>query len=102
VPVLSSSVVSTVNWSEVLQKLHSGGGRLDEALELVDYGLELIPFDADHALETARLWDDTRQAGLSFADRACIATAVRLGLNVMTTDRSWAALDLPIEVVVLR
>ena len=38
----------------------------------------------------------------SLADRACLALAMRLGLPALTTDRAWAELDLPVEVVVLR
>jgi len=41
----------------------------------------------------ATLLASTRRAGLSFVDRACLALARRLGVPVLTTDRSWARLD---------
>jgi PIN domain nuclease of toxin-antitoxin system len=44
----------------------------------------------------------TRDHGLSLGDRACLALAVSLGLPVMTADRAWMALDLGIEVIVIR
>jgi PIN domain nuclease of toxin-antitoxin system len=45
----------------------------------------------------------TRPAGLSLADRVCLALARRLGLRAMTADRAWrsvsAAIGVEIELI---
>ncbi|WP_236627700.1 hypothetical protein [Caulobacter sp. B11] len=43
-----------------------------------------------------------RHRGLSLGDRACLALAMREKLPVMTADRAWSDLDLPVEVVLIR
>jgi ribonuclease VapC len=49
-----------------------------------------------------RLWDQTRQAGLSLGDRACLSLGLRLGVSVLTSDRVWASLGLGISIQVIR
>jgi PIN domain nuclease of toxin-antitoxin system len=65
-------------------------------------GLSIEPFDARDAEMTARLWRPTRSAGLSLADRACLALALRLEAPVLTTDRAWVGLDHGVDVQVIR
>ena len=65
-------------------------------------GIELVPFDAGLAAATARLRQPTRHVGLSFADRACLATAIRFGSTALTADRAWGELDLPCPVELIR
>lgn len=45
---------------------------------------------------------NTKELGLSLADRACMALAVTLGLPLLTADRSWVEVDLPVEIRVIR
>ncbi len=101
--VMADSVISTVNWSEVIQKSVASGvevtGMRDDLQAL---GLVVVPFLVEHAELAGRLWPQTCQYGLSLADRACIATAQQLGAPVLTTDRVWAELDLTLEVRVVR
>jgi hypothetical protein len=40
----------------------------------------------------------TRRRGIPLADRACLATAMRLGLPALTADRAWEQLGLEVEV----
>ena len=98
------SVISSVNWAEVLQKIIARGDR--EPSEVVDelgfLGLAVIPFTADDAEGAAQLWFVGRQIGLSLGDRACLSLAQRLGLPALTGDRRWATLDLDIEVRLIR
>jgi len=103
-PLLSRSVLSSVNWAEVLQKVIAQGSREvhDVREELGSLRLRILPFTAEDAESTAVLWPSTRQAGLSLGDRACLSLAQRLGLPALTTDRVWAALDLGIEVRLIR
>jgi PIN domain nuclease of toxin-antitoxin system len=61
-----------------------------------------VHHDADLAHRTGRLWPVTAHLGLSLADRACLALAMREGLPVLTGDRAWATLDLGVDVVLIR
>lgn len=72
---IEQSAVSSINWSEVLQKLNSRGANTQEiAVALNALGLEVIPFNEDDANIAADLWSDTEAFGLSLADHACLAT----------------------------
>ena len=98
------SVISSVNWAEVLQKIAARGGReaYDVVGELQYVGLAVIPFTAEDAEMTAELWSLGRPSGLSLADRACLILAKRLGLPALTGDRRWATLELDTEVRLIR
>jgi len=91
---IEESAVSSINWSEVLQKLNRKGANTQEiAVALKALGLEIIPFTEDDASIAADLWPDTKALGLSLADRACLAVGRRLKLTVLTADQAWQALD---------
>lgn len=66
------------------------------------YGIVIVPFDPGDAERTGDLHDSTRAAGLSLADRACLALAGRLGVPAVTADRAWADLDVGVEIVCVR
>ncbi len=100
---LSSSAVSAVNWSEVLQKSAQVGvspDRLETRIRAL--GLRISPFDVLDARSTARLWTATHARGLSLGDRACLALARRLGLPALTADRTWVGLDVGVTVELVR
>lgn len=101
---LRRSVISSVNWAEVLQKIIARGIREPEAVagELQYLGLGVVPFTADDAEKAARLWSMGRQAGLSLGDRACLSLAQRLGLTALTADRRWATLETGVDVQLIR
>jgi PIN domain nuclease of toxin-antitoxin system len=102
-PLLSRSVISSVNWAEVLQRAISLNlGIQGRRGQLEALGLSILPFTAADAESTALLWPSTRRAGLSLGDRACLSLAQKLGLPALTADRVWAALDLEIEVRLIR
>jgi ribonuclease VapC len=95
--------VNAVNLSEVLARLSAGGLPLKEAEEATAaLDLRIVPFDAAHALEAARLAPLTRRAGLSLGGRACLATASARGAAVITADKTWAKLDLDLEILLIR
>jgi len=101
--LLETALISSVNWSEVVQKALDKEVEIEELRpELEALGLEILPFTAPVAETTARLRAATRQAGLSLGDRACLATAAVLGIPAITTDRVWPDLGLPIEIRVVR
>ncbi len=102
-PALEGGRVSAVNWSEVLQK--SLQRKVDiEGMqqEFIEVGVTFEPFTPQQAETAARLWSRTRNHGLSLADRACLALAMDKALPVLTADGAWAALDLDLEIQVLR
>jgi ribonuclease VapC len=83
-----------VNLSEVLQKsLASGADAEGLADDLLAVGLLVADFSTEHASVAAELWASTRPLGLGMADRACLATAVVLGVPVLTADRPWASIE---------
>jgi ribonuclease VapC len=100
---LEGSAVSAVNWSEVVQvavRREADVVGLGDAIAAE--GAVVVPFTADHAASAAALWPRTRAAGLSLADRACLALAGTFGVPALTTDRAWRAVDTGVAVVVVR
>jgi PIN domain nuclease of toxin-antitoxin system len=96
-------IISSVNLAEVVTKLvlkGSADSQIDAAL--APYRLSIIPFSQVGATRAGLLAARTRHRGLSLADRACLALAMELGLPVVTADRSWADLDLGIDIRLIR
>ncbi|HYG65171.1 MAG TPA: type II toxin-antitoxin system VapC family toxin [Thermoanaerobaculia bacterium] len=101
--LLETAVVSSVNWSEVLQKALERQTDLRGLREdLESLGLEILAFTAAQAERAAQLRSTTRHLGLSLADRACLALAAELELPAITTDRVWQDLALDIEIRLAR
>ncbi|MEQ9670631.1 type II toxin-antitoxin system VapC family toxin [Coleofasciculus sp. G2-EDA-02] len=101
--VLAESVISSVNWAEVVQKAIAAGVEVDGMMDdLQALGLTVEPFTLEDGEMVGRLWESTRQAGLSLGDRACLSLGWRLGVRVLTCDRAWAALNLSVDVQVIR
>ncbi len=102
---VADAVVSTVNLSEVVAHFARGGlsAPMIQAI-LGELPIEQIPFDEDQAWAAGLLSPQTRPAGLSLGDRACLALASRLGVRALTADRSWAriAAAAGIEIEVIR
>jgi ribonuclease VapC len=100
---LAAAGITSVNWAEVVQKSLSAGVEVEGLRgDLHALGLSVIPFSAEDANQSAMLWRQTRHLGLSLADRACLSLALRLNLPVLTCDRAWAELVLPLEIQLLR
>lgn len=102
---LGQAAMSTVNWSEVVQKALSHGvtaNPQDLRTDVEALGVEFVPFSSSQAEQAAALWPTTRHAGLSLGDRACLALAVELGVPAVTTDKAWDGVALPIAVEVVR
>lgn len=102
-PALLDSSMSSVNYSELVQKLAAHG--VDHALVLlglVRVGLRVEPFTVADAELAASLHPQASRLGLSLADRACLALAVRLNLPVMTADRAWAGISVEVEIKIIR
>lgn len=88
---LPGGTASSVNVGEVVAKLHDL--RMPrETIDEIIAGLQLDvrAHDLGAALAAGHLRPETRAAGLSLGDRACLALATTLGLPVVTADRSWS------------
>lgn len=103
--MLASAVMSVANLAEVLGKSADRGLDVTRQHRLIAaLGIQLEPVTEDDALESARLRRLARSGTpvLSLGDRLCLALADRLAVPVLTADRVWAALDLDVEVRLLR
>ena len=102
---LSGSVISAVNLSKVLQKSLAVGSEVSGASlvgDLSGLGLSFVGFRTEEAYVAASMWSAARPLGLGLADRACLATAVVLGVPALTADRPWRELEwegLSVEVI---
>lgn len=100
---IQQCVISSINWSEVLQKLARSGADVDQIEpSLKALGLSIVDYNEEDAHITASLWSITKDSGLSLADRACIATGIRLKATVITADKVWAKLKLDIPIQLIR
>ncbi len=100
---VGESLLSAVNFSEVIAKLADVGMEESEIRQVLDpLDLEVVPFDSTQAWAAGLLRPSTRSAGLSFADRACLALANQVKLPVLTTDKAWKRPRLGIQIVLLR
>ena len=100
--------ISAANFAETLTKLAEAERRPKDVVEqLREQGilgglLDVEPLTLDDAIAIAELRPETRKAGLSLGDRACIALGRRLGEPILTADRRWAELDLGADVRAIR
>jgi ribonuclease VapC len=102
-PLLGRASISTVNWAEVLQRYRAHGVATAGKRESVEaLGISIESFEAEDAETVAELWQPTRAAGLSLADRACLALARRLGVPAHTADRDWRKVRVGVKVVLIR
>jgi len=95
--------ISTVNLAEVVGKLADKGMPETAVRATIDsVQIDVVDFDSDLAYSSGMLRPATKKAGLSLGDRACLSLARRLGLEVLTADRTWGDLDLGVVVRLIR
>ena len=100
---LGDALLSIVNYAEVASNLgrrHLSAAVLRKTLESFDRNV--VPMDKETALLTGALTSKTKQHGLSLGDRACLALGIAKNLPVLTADRAWADVELPVEVKLIR
>jgi PIN domain nuclease of toxin-antitoxin system len=91
--IIADSVISTVNLGEVVGHYTRAGADIDAVHRLVDpLPMDRTDFDEDLAFTVAWLLPITKALGLSYADRACLALAIRLDIPAVTSDQIWGRL----------
>ena len=101
--VLQSSLISTVNVSEVVASAVERGLMLETVMPcLTRLSIVMVPFDVEQATIAASFRPATRSLGLSLGDRACLALGFLRKLPVMTADQLWAKADIRITVEMIR
>ena len=95
--------VSAANQAEVIAKLLDRGlAPEDVQAILADLGCRVVEVTAEDGMQAGFLRALTRRHGLSLGDRLCLSTAARLGTPVLTADREWLALGVPLDIRCLR
>jgi ribonuclease VapC len=98
---LTGGLISAVNWSEVVQKSQEDGRSPSRVQAIVDsVGLTIEPATRGDAVLASRFWEPG--SPLSLADRFCLALAYRFDLPAVTADRAWEAIDVGMEIVLIR
>lgn len=100
---VARAAMSSVSLAEIITKCVEWELDPNEAVAFVrDAGIDVHDFTSDDAILAGRLAKTARKGLLSLGDRACIATAIRLGATAVTADRAWAELELPCSVELIR
>ncbi|MBO0799170.1 MAG: type II toxin-antitoxin system VapC family toxin [Blastocatellia bacterium] len=101
--ILDDSVMSAVNYCEILGKLIDAGVPDGEARESVDIlGVGVVGFDVDQARLAAALSPATKSIGLSLGDRSCLALGLMRDHTVVTADKAWGKLKIGLKIDVIR
>lgn len=106
--IAAGAAISVVNLAEVLSKLAEVGKDPEQARrELRDAeadvgALQVEALSEADCVEVARLRPNTRELGLSLADRACLALGRRLAVPVLTADRTWGKASIDLEIRLIR
>ena len=96
--------LSAVNLTELVTKLFDNNHTAPQNLgqQLRTLGIEICAFNEAQAISSGMLRKQTRAKGLSLGDRACLSLAMELHAVVLTSDKAWKELNLPIEIVDIR
>jgi ribonuclease VapC len=100
---LEHAALSAVNAAEVAAKLvRLGESEPDARADVAALGVEIVPFDGELAFLSASAGLTAPEHGFSLGDRACLATAQKLGVPAVTADRNWRVPGLGVSVRFIR
>ena len=100
---LTGAVIGSVNLCEVIGKLAETGMKQEEIGRILfPLGLTIEVFDEAQAYTAGILRTATKNAGLSLGDRACLGLAKKLGVPVLTADRTWLDLSIGVKIMAIR
>lgn len=101
--LLPNVCISAVNHSECLAKMTDKGITIENALlRLNKLSLPIVPFEEQIGIVAASIRAATRSLDISFADRACLATAIAMQSPAVTADRDWADANLDVRLDFIR
>lgn len=101
--VLTRSLIGATNFAEVVSKLRERGLSLDEVREaLGGLHLDVRPLSQNQAMLIGDMRPATRPLGLSLGDRACLALAIELNVEIYTTDAALTKADVAITATNVR
>lgn len=101
--VAGEASVGAANLAEVAAKLVDRGLGPDTVRQVIgQLNSGILSVGPDEALDSGLLREATRAAGLSLGDRLCLAAARARQARVLTADRSWAVLNVGVEIEVIR
>jgi len=101
--IIKNSYLSTVNFSEIVSKLYFFQFSKKEVYDIIiQLEINLVDFDKNIAIDTGYIKYLNKKLGLSLGDCACIATAIAKNLDIVTADKIWLNLDLPVKVISIR
>ena len=91
--IIANSAISAVNFSEfiaILTRASISEKDIDEIIK--DLIPEIIPFCENISKKAGKLSKLTQSYGLSFGDRACLATGDHYHMEIYTADKVWVEL----------
>ena len=101
--ILDDSLINTVNYAEVVTKLFHYSVSEPEIEDILkNLKLNLVNFDEIIAYESGKLIKATQKYGLSLGDRACIASGLIKKMEIITADKIWSKLEIPVKVTLIR
>jgi ribonuclease VapC len=69
---------------------------------LLNQAIQIYPVDEALALQIAELLPNTRSAGSSLGDRACLALALQLNLSALTVEKAWSKVSVDVVAQLIR
>ena len=97
-----NAMISAVNLTEVFQKSIDRQGLAIVQAIVHQANIEVVPYGVEQAVLVAELYPSTKEKGISFADRACLALGRASQLPIVTGDHAWDDLNAGVELVFFR